>query len=110
MYRIWTFKIKTAGYIVITIRDIQFDETVFYNFSQSELQRFLQLDVVEIDSDEESDIESIAPIICMVEPEVIDDSNDFEGDIDLFEDLFADRPDSPIDESVYTVSESPEIL
>ena len=40
----------------------------------------------------------------------MDDSNDSEGDVDLFEDPFADYPESSIDESVYTASESLEIL
>ncbi len=34
------------------------------------------------------------------------DSYDFEEEVDLFADLFADRPDSPIDKNVYTASES----
>ncbi len=110
LYRIWTFKTKTTSYIVIIIRDVQFDETVFYNPSQFELQQLLQPNVVEIDNDEKNDIESIAPITRTAEPEATDDSNDFERDIDPLEDPLTDRPDSPTDESVYTASESPEIL
>jgi len=37
------------------------------------------------------------------------DPYDSEEEVDLFADPFADRPDSPTDENVYTASESPEI-
>ncbi len=114
--RFWVlnFKAKRTGYIVVETRDAQVDETVFYNLEPPESVRFLQPDpIVEIeDSDDDSDTGSIVSINLTAELQARNDLDDFEEEVDPFaedlltEDPFADPPDSPIDENVYTAPES----
>ncbi len=50
-------------------------------------------------------------IFFTIKPQVKDDSDDSEKEVDPFEENpFADRPETFIDESVYIVLESPETL
>src|SRR6266566_3362024 len=101
----WTPKAKRTEYIVIEIRDIRFDETVFYNPDPPKLLQLLQPDIVEINSDDNSDIKSIVSIFLTADPQIKNDLYDSKKEEDpLAEDPFADRPDSPTNESVYTAS------
>ncbi len=111
IFRMWTPKAKRTGYIVVEIRDVGFDETVFYNLEPLEPLRFLQPDpIVEINSDDDSDTGSIVSIPPTADPQPRDDLYDSEEEEDpLAEDPFADRPELSTDESVYTASESSEI-
>ena len=85
--------------------DAQVDETVFYIFKP--LQPLQPDPIVEIENnDDDSDIRNIVSIIFIADPQVKDDPDNSEKEVDLF----ADRLESPTNESVYTVPESPKIL
>ncbi len=69
----------------------------------------LQPNIVEINRDNDSDIGNIVSITSTADLQVKNNLYDSKEEVDFFMDPFVDRPDSPIDESVYTASEIPEI-
>src|SRR6266566_5035589 len=96
---------KRTGYIVIETQNIQVDETVFYTPKPLQLPQ-PQPDIVEINSDDNSDTESIVSIPSTADPQARNDLYDSKEEVDPFaEDPLADRPESPTDKNVYTASE-----
>src|SRR6266566_1563103 len=90
---------KRVGYVVVKTRDVQVDETVFYNPDPPTLQRPTQPApqsdrIVEIeDNDTDSDTGSIVSVTFTVYFQTKDDPDDSEEEVDPFaEDPLADRP------------------